>query len=354
MRLTVCALVLTQVLGIGIPASAKAEAPTATNQMRKLIATARIPTTISALNVIVLAAHVHFRHEEQNDIQVNADKPGHWAVEGGTIRQTDIAASCGIKVANDEIYVGGKKQTSDPNGLLGEFRRNGKLSISGNSIGCTNGEVYINGKKVSTAGDADKESTDTDVLEVVLPLSFRGGLDLNASNCMNSGDVHLDGWKGGDVTFRTGLGHLEASGPLVDIGNFSLLGGSLYDLTLGGGSKFREIYCQNFELEMTAYDLDIQALKTRTLTIEQRMQSHTTIHGGSAESGLVTDDGSCEVLLHGDFDSIRHSTFDFPVGPSPQDIEFPPDLIGPKHSTHSNPIDISPRDNQFPAEIEYR
>src|SRR6202008_3397461 len=94
------------------------------------------------------------------------------------------------------------------------------VRASGRNVSIINGEVYVDGKKVTGSEDSGSESGASDrpdELEILVPNSYRGGLSLNYED---GSKITLDNWQGGDLSFSSSGGDNLQAGNLTNLSSF--------------------------------------------------------------------------------------------------------------------------------------
>jgi hypothetical protein len=264
-----------------------------------LAALCQIPATVSTLQLSIQHAIVNIRHEDRADIALMANYPGNWKIESGSVRQSRVQKSLG----SGSMFGGGIVVDGNSVSIGGISIINGEVLVDGNSvsiggISIINGEVLVDGKKSpgSDGSTSQGSSSGPDKLEVVVPNSFRGGLDLEYAH---TSQVELDNWQGGTVSFSSrGSGKLHC-GPLAGLSSFVL------QSTGSGSIRIEAVETQSFTVtKVGSGDLDIDKLDTGALLLTQNGSGDTRVGGGTATSGSVSNTGSGNVSMRGRFGCI--------------------------------------------------
>jgi hypothetical protein len=165
------------------------------------------PVTTEALTLNVFDATITVRHEERADIAVFANYPAHWEVgANGTIRQ--IAS----RQLHSDLWV--------------------LLQICGRKLGAKIGKLFrrvTNDVPTVSAETSPTQATPVpppampqygpDELLVVVPINYRGGLDLDVAG---SGQTEIDDWQGDSAAFVYGSSGTLTVGDIKVTGAFSI------------------------------------------------------------------------------------------------------------------------------------
>jgi len=257
-----------------------------------LSAFAQIPATVGNLELDIMGAIVSIRHEDRADIALKANYPDTWAIKGGSVRQTKVQVPSG----NNMIIGGGSVSISG--GVISTGRGTTVVRAGGRNVSIVNGEVWVDGKKVtgSEESSSDAKSNDPDKLEIIIPNTYRGSLDLSNAG---DGNVDLDCWQGGNFTVSlSGCGDLKA-GRLSDVSAVNLHSSGTGDI------EIESLASQSFQSALTGTgDLNVQELNTGTFSLRQTGTGDATIDSGSAQSGSVTNSGTGDTTMRGRFGNI--------------------------------------------------
>ncbi len=172
------------------------------------------------------------------------------------------------------------------------------VRAGGRNVSIINGEVWVDGKKITSSEEPDSEGkpTDPDKLEIIVPNSYRGSLDLTNTG---DGNVDIDSWQGGNFTLSlSGCGDLNA-GRLNDVSAVNLHSSGTGDI------EIESLTSQSFLAALTGTgDLNFEELNTGTFSLRQTGTGDATIDSGSAQSGSVTNSGTGDTTMRGRFGSI--------------------------------------------------
>lgn len=237
---------------------------------------ATIPKESEDIGLAVETAKVTIRRAPGiEDIAVSSSCPSHWNVTGKVIRQVALSTlSQGVSVRADatgaQAIVNGKiyQLPSDSDGTV-------------HSLKIENGQVIINGQRLEPLRGSDVPGTCTglDVLEVLVPENYAGGLILS---CHGSADVNVDGWTGSNILLSL---H----------GSSNVTAGKLNGLTkvvvdVDGLSK-----------------ANIKGVSTKAFVANVNGSGGVTVGGGSAELSNATISGSGTITLKGKFRNLKKS-----------------------------------------------
>lgn len=309
------------------------------------------------LQLQVIDATVAIRHEERNDIIVYANNPDNWKVTGGEVLQTKVQTGGSTNTFNGDIYIGGNVNVRGGTFIGGSIKASGRgavavgpgsiavgragIVVGGSNRGkiiagdCTvinsggrhvrmeGNDVWIDGKKVTGVSDDSDDSgkdesatPEPDRLELVVPLSFRGGLQLTNSG---SRDVSVDCWQGGDISvtlngsgdFKAGNLQELAAATLRCTGSgdikINLLNGNSVQASMAGSGdlEITKLAGQSFQASMSGSgDLDVDELEVDILTLRQSGSGDATIHSGAASAGSINNSGSGDTNMRGRFGTI--------------------------------------------------
>lgn len=317
-------------------------------QINTISRVGNIATALRQLQVELLDASVSVRHEEREDIVINANYPSCWEIDGTVVRQTKVMVPSGdsakvvggcfiggvtqhsrgivsidsISVGNGGVFVGGNNSGSISVGHGGVHvggRNTGCISTSadrteinagGRRIVVENGEVSIDGKKVEDDGKgaADQAATASeakpsapDRLEIIVPLSYRGSLEINNPG---GGDVNVDAWQGAYfIVAMSGNGDLK-TGILSDIVTVDLNSSGNGDIEIASLSAEGLIGVLS-----GSGDLEIDELNADKFILRQSGSGDTTISSGYLRSGMVYNSGSGDTTMRGCFGAVsKHNT----------------------------------------------
>jgi hypothetical protein len=258
-----------------------------------------IAADIQQLSLNIEMATLTVRHADQDDISVYVNHVDHWEVTANGLQQ--------IKMANRGINIigGGTVVTGDLAG--GVVIGGGSISIggrsvvgrriSGGNISIINGEVFVNGRRISDQDNASTEPPqDPDVVEVVVPTGFSGGLDLTVGGIVNGS---IDSWRGGNASFNfSGQGKIEA-GPLTELTAF------IYN-----GSGTAKLIVEKVDTQVAIIsvsgtgDVDIDELVSLTVSITTSGTGDVSVSSGSAKSGSASSSGTGDIYMRGDFAAV--------------------------------------------------
>jgi hypothetical protein len=259
---------------------------------QSLSALGQIQATTRSLELDIMGAIVSIRHEDRQDIAINANYPDTWTIKGGSVRQTKIQVPFG----NSNIVIGGS--VSINGGVISTGRGTTMVRAGGRNVSIINGEVWVDGKKITSSEEPDSEGkpTDPDKLEIIVPNSYRGSLDLTNTG---DGNVDIDSWQGGNFTLSlSGCGDLNA-GRLNDVSAVNLHSSGTGDI------EIESLTSQSFLAALTGTgDLNFEELNTGTFSLRQTGTGDATIDSGSAQSGSVTNSGTGDTTMRGRFGSI--------------------------------------------------
>lgn len=318
-------------------------------QINTISRVGNIATALRRLQLELLDAAVNVRHEEREDIVINANYPSCWEIDGTVVRQTMVmvpsgdstavaggcfvggsvrqhsrgSASIGnISVGNGGVFVGGDNSGSISVGRGGVHvggRNSGCISTSadrteinagGRRIVVDNGQVSIDGKKVeddsiTAVGQAsttnEAKPTAPDRLEIIVPLSYRGSLEINNPG---GGDVNVDAWQGAYfIVAMSGNGDLK-TGILSDIVTVDLNSSGNGDIEIASLSAEGLIGVLS-----GSGDLEIDELNADKFTLRQSGSGEATISSGYLRSGMVYNSGSGDTTMRGRFGAVsKHNT----------------------------------------------
>ncbi|MBS1990995.1 MAG: hypothetical protein JSS83_10785 [Cyanobacteria bacterium SZAS LIN-3] len=188
------------------------------NREPGLTAIGQIPGTAESLTFTVLDACVEVRHEERADVAVFANRPEHWLVADGIIRQT------AVRLVASDVRIVIKVNSFDLGKSVGEFfvrlvrRLSGKPAVSEEST------------TPPPSVPEPRQQLGPDRLLVLVPANYTGSLKSSVSG---SGEMSLDSWRGSDfVLDYNSDGDLDV-GPVSIEGRFKLDQSSDADVTLG-------------------------------------------------------------------------------------------------------------------------
>lgn len=270
-----------------------------TMSTKELIALGAIPVSVGSLELDIKGALVSIRHEDRADIAIKANYPKNWTFLSDSVHQTKV-----------EEPLGGGGMVVKRN-YFGEFlacinRRvinighSKAVVIAGNNYGFINaGEVYVNGKKVTAAGEPTNQSgppKGPDKLEIIVPNAYKGSLRLKY---MNGSKIDMDNWEGNDVSFSSVAGGDLKAGRLTSLSTFALQ-------SSGSGNFIIEmVETGTFTASKTGSgDLAIEELKTDSLMLTQTGSGDTAISYGAAISGSVSNTGSGYISMRGRFGNL--------------------------------------------------
>lgn len=316
----------------------------------------KIATALRQLQLELLDASVSVRHEEREDIVINANYPSCWEIDGTVVRQTKVMVPSGdgttvaggcfiggslrqhsrgsvsidsISVGNGGVFVGGNNSGSISVGPGSVSVGRGGVVVRGNNTGCIstaadrtvinaggrrivvdNGQVSIDGKKVeddsiTAVGQAsttnEAKPTAPDRLEIIVPLSYRGSLEINNPG---GGDVNVDAWQGAYfIVAMSGNGDLK-TGILSDIVTVDLNSSGNGDIEIASLSAEGLIGVLS-----GSGDLEIDELNADKFTLRQSGSGEATISSGYLRSGMVYNSGSGDTTMRGRFGAVsKHNT----------------------------------------------
>ncbi len=287
----------------------------------------KIATALRQLQLELLDASVSVRHEEREDISVSANYPSCWEIDGTVVRQTKVMVPSGdgttvaggcfiggsvrqhsrgsvsidsISVGNGAVFVGGNNS-----GCISTAADRTVINAGGRRIVVENGEVSIDGKKVeddsiTAAGQAatarEAKPTAPDRLEIIVPLSYRGSLEINNPG---GGDVNVDAWQGAYfIVAMSGNGDLK-TGILSDIVTVDLNSSGNGDIEIASLSAEGLIGFLS-----GSGDLEIDELNADKFMLRQSGSGNATINSGYLRSGMVYNSGSGDTTMRGRFGAV--------------------------------------------------
>ncbi len=168
-----------------------------------------LPSSTSQLTIEVLTADLLIKHEKRHNVEIKANYPKHWAVDdSGTVKQTQVAqcipgiyhtqngnnymgmgtvpGETKINITTEGITINGK--------LLRVEKRVSKPGQSGVEINQEG--IFVNGRKAVPAAVAKGYDKEVDVIQVLVPDDFAGGLDLRSHSFFAT---KVDSWTGGEL-----------------------------------------------------------------------------------------------------------------------------------------------------------
>ncbi len=272
-------------------------------QNSRLLALATLPETIVGLDLDIGNAVVSIRREDRADIVLEANYPDTWSIDGGSIRQTRVQVQDpGNIMIHGNVSVGGLLSRAGSISIGGSVRNSTisstVLSSRGRCVSIVGGEVWVDGKKVtdSEPSGAESKSCDPDRLEIKVPHSYRGSININNAG---NGKVEIDCWQGGDFTLgMSGCGDLKV-GRLDGLNYVSLRSSGTGDIDI------ESVCARNFHALLTGTgDLDVEELNVDVLSLQQSGTGDATIDNGSAQSGSVSSFGTGDTKIRGRFKNI--------------------------------------------------
>lgn len=322
----------------------------------------KIATALRQLQLELLDASVSVRHEEREDIVINANYPSCWEIDGIVVRQTKVMVPSGdsakvaggcfiggsvrqhsrgsvsidsISVGNGGVFVGGNNSGSISVGPGSVSVGRGGVVVRGNNTGCIstaadrtvinaggrrivveNGEVSIDSKKVdgdsesgsdqSAAEAKEAKPTAPDRLEIIVPLAYQGSLIVNNPG---DGDIEVDNWCGGNAEVDNYPGgsfdlRLSGSGDFK-IGAMKGLGATELRSSGDGDIDIASLQSRDFSARLSGSgDLEIDKIAVNDFTLRQSGSGTATICSGIALSGSVSNSGCGDTSMRGRFAAI--------------------------------------------------
>lgn len=249
----------------------------------------RINGNTETISLLVVGAIANIRHEQGEDILVNATNSDNWRITNESITQL-------------------VHQNQQSNNFVQCGSGSNSINVSGNNncvfSGISGSVTVIGGRTIVAAGNSvndatkgfDTESGEVDVIEIVVPRSYRGRISIKSS-----GDsiVNLDGWKGGAVT-------------ILDSGRGKYAGGSFEELDFfklessGAGTyDFDQIESNLIVVEKTGTAIfQANKIKAPCIDITQVGKGTIRINEGICKSTKVTSIGAGTISLLGEFGAI--------------------------------------------------
>ncbi|HEY9777847.1 MAG TPA: DUF4097 family beta strand repeat-containing protein [Planktothrix sp.] len=228
---------------------------------------AQIAPTVERLRIQVSDGNVKVvRRSDISQISVRSNYKGNWSINGGTI-----------------------EQHNDPTSLWrsesGQYKLQSWTGASKEEV--PSYKVSVNGDKVTLDGKEIRVIFEDDTLEIAVPDSFRGDIEIDSSD---GGKIDLSGWKNGGVELSSSSGSLSVE----DLGEINSL---TVTLTGDAAVAFGEIECNgNVSVETEEGDFassDIRASGSLSITTTRGNISLETVKAGgnitiTSEDGNVT------------------------------------------------------------------
>lgn len=235
-----------------------------------------IAATSPKLGIVLEGVKLHIvRSSTAEDIAVSASCPSHWNLTGSIIRQVAFATTQrGIS-----LRASGSGSVLMVNGKLYPLPQDSNGSLHGLSISQKDGQVIINGVSVKPilGSEVPGPCTGLDLLEVVVPESYRGDLMLHANG---ASDIVVDGWQGGDL-----ICNLSDSSS-ISCGNLQQISKAVFDLRGQGKAQVKQMSAQ-------------------VLVADNNGSGSLVIESGSAQVSNATVSGTGQITLHGKFKNLK-------------------------------------------------
>jgi hypothetical protein len=268
-----------------------------------------ISASAGKLSLKVESAVIRIRHEERADILVTVNHPENWRLEDGAIRQTKVTGLPNNGVS-EIVVVKGDNTTVVVSNISGD----------GNVVSTT-GDIHVDGDKVSVARGADDAAVvlaRMDRLEVMVPLSYSGELDLDVDGVHS---LQIDFWRGEKLTLRArGSGDWLLDGRF-DVTSFTahcddLFSGyleietlvcrsAIFDIAGKGALNVTALEVGDLVLQLFGKgDATITKLIAETVAAEHRGTGELMVLGGKARKVHFDSFGTGDAVMRGQFDQV--------------------------------------------------
>lgn len=241
-----------------------------------LVSFAKLAPTVPDILLAVEGVKVNIRHAATaTEIGIFSNCPAHWNVRGNVIRQVALStAQKGVSLRADafggQVAVNGRIYQL-PKGSDGAIRN---LKIS-------DGVVMANGQKLEplVGSDVAGSCTGPDTLEIVVPSSYVGGLELY---CQGASEIALDTWQGGSIIANlNGASKLQA-------GKLQKLSKTVIDVQGTGQAQIKELLTKAFVANING-------------------AGSVSVESGRADMSNATISGTGTMTFHGRFDNLKKS-----------------------------------------------
>ncbi|MBI4532783.1 MAG: DUF2807 domain-containing protein [Candidatus Melainabacteria bacterium] len=237
---------------------------------------ANIGTSMPEILLYIESAKVTIRqsHSEQS-ISLSSNCPSHWKVAGNSIRQ--VAMSSPFKGTVLRADAGGSYVVT--NGKVYQL----PLSASGaiRNLKVEKGSVLVNSQALEpmTGSDSPGSCLGPDVLEVLVPHTYKGGLFISSQN---NSSVDLDKWAGNSLTIK------------------------LYGLSTFLGEQLKCFGKAIIDIQGEG-EAQVKGLSATTLVANIHGSGRVHVLGGNADTTTATVTGSGSVVLKGGFGTVSKS-----------------------------------------------
>jgi len=256
------------------PANPMVGATAVPQQSSNLVDFAHIAKDAPGILLVVEGVKVNIRHKaDATDVSVASNCPGHWAVKGNIVRQVALSTTQrGVSVRADAL--GGQAIV---NGRIYQLPKGSDGTIRNLKI--ENGVVTANGQPLEplVGSSVPGDCTGPDTLEVTVPTSYQGGLELY---CQGASVVDMDDWQGGSL-----IANLGGTSQLTT-GRLQKLAKVVVDVLGGGKAQIKELSARVFVANING-------------------SGSVTVDSGSADMSNATVSGTGTMTIHGKFANLK-------------------------------------------------
>lgn len=230
---------------------------------------------LNQLEIVVIAenAKVVVKHmTDIKEININASCPGNWNINQNVIRQAGFSqGSSGVAMKADAL------------GSRAIVKGKVYLFPTGQVKGLKMGKdgVFVGGEQIQplAGSNVNGKCTGFDVLEIQVPLKYRGGFKIGASG---TSEISMDNWNSGEISCTL----LEKS---------SFAGGKL--------DALKKIVIDNRGSGKT----EIQNLSTKIMVVNNSGNGSVIVNKGSADMSNATVEGAGSITLKGQYKNMKKS-----------------------------------------------
>ncbi len=237
---------------------------------------AQIQTSMPGIVLNVESVKVTVRHAATADsISVASNCPAHWNVNGNTVRQVALSST----QKGVSLHASGAGAEVTVNGHIYQLPQGSDGAI--HSLKVENGQVIINGQKLDPlpGSNVPGDCTGPDALEVTVPQSYEGGLELI---CTGTSSAQLDSWQKGPLVVSLAGQSSLTTGPLKKLEK------AVIDVQGSGSAQIADL---------TAHALVANITGSGTLTVSN----------GSADMSNATISGTGSMHLKGSYKNLKKS-----------------------------------------------